>query len=470
MFHSVPTSQELLTPGPDGVLHSSAGPESVSQHPEHSGVPYDPLTLLFDTVLFPTDFSGMSSSILSRLGKVPGLKNLMLIHFRNEADRYAMQLAERQIAVQKDQLGCTGINVMTRVDVAPDGNIPRAILEVNRTEKAPLIVIGARKGILSGSLLGRSATDVLTRSRCHVLIMRSDPSSFFGLKKAEEDCRTIVAKILYPTDFSGSAYDALDGLKRISGMSEVVLLHVIQKAKADFGARDQTETEVEERLRRIQEDLKSVGISSTIRIRYGTPSKQICMAALEENATMILMSRYGHMDYLMQIPVGNTTKQVAKIAKKPVLVIFSEIHLVIRVRELIADEFSIAEKIWLDYHANKSDPDNDRIFCVFVEDTPVSVSRCKRHTDGIEVDGVFTWEEFRGKGYGRIAMEALISACGDDDLYMHATLPLVPFYKSLGFTPIPERELPPTIRERYAWAMGEMTGSNVCPMKRVRTA
>lgn len=467
----LPTTHELLVPGPDGVLHSSAGPESLSQNPEHSDVPFDPPTpLLFDTVLFPTDFSGMSTSIISQLGKIPGIKDLMLIHFQNETDSSARQQAERQIAIQKEQLGCTGINVMTRVDVAPDGSIPRAILKANRTDKAALIVIGARKGILSGSLLGRCATDVLTRSQCHVLIMRSDSPRFFSLKKPEADPNTIVSKILYATDFSSSADDALNGLKRINGISEVILLHVIQRNGIDPGARERNVKEVEERLNRIHDDLKSAGISSSIRIRYGTPSKQICMAAAEENATMILMSRYGRMDYLMQIPVGNTTKKVAKISKTPVLVFFSEIHLVIRVRELLAHEFQIAEIIWLDYHQNKSDRNTDRIFCVFVEDTPVSVSRCKRHTDGIEVDGVFTWEEFRGKGYARMAMEALVSACGDNDLYMHATLPLVTFYKSLGFTPIPEKELPPTIRERYAWAIGDMGGSDVCPMKRIGTA
>lgn len=466
----VPSTHTYPVPGSEGVLHQSSGSESIVQTPENSGFPNNSVTpLLFDTLLFPTDFSGSSTSIISRLGKIPGLKNLMLIHFQNDADHSERQLAERLIAVQKDQLSCTGINVMTRVDVAPDGNIQRAILDVNRAIKAALIVIGARKGILSGSLLGRRATEILTRSQCHVLIMRIDSLPFFHLNKTEEDLRPIISKILYPTDFSSSAYDALDALKRISGITEVVLLHVIQKIGIDPGARESKVVEVEKRLRHIQEELKSAGISSMIRIRYGIPSKQICMAAVEENATMILMSRYGRMDYLMQIPVGNTTKRVAKIAKKPVLVIFSEIHLVIRARELIADEFHLAEKIWLDYHANKSDPVNDRIFCVFVEETPVSVSRCKRHRDGIEVDGVFTWEEFRGKGYGRIAMEALISACGSADLYMHATLPLVTFYESLGFAPIPERELPPTIRARYAWAMGEMAGSNVCPMKRVRT-
>ena len=458
----------LLVFGPNAIVNSSVGTPSVAHKPEKSDVPNKSTdNPLFETVLLPTDFSDLSTAIIDSLRGIPGIRTLVLIHFLNTPDSSARHLAEKQIAGQKDMAGRPDIDLKVSVDTAPDGNLPRAILAASTMHEAELIVIGARKGILSGSLLGQGATDILTHSKCHVLIMRWDQPSLFGLKKTGEESRTIISKIIYPTDFSKPAHDALVLLKRIKGVSEVVLLHVIRNPETDLGAMENTVREVEERLYRIQEELKVAGIFSTISIRYGNPCQQICMAAVEENATIILMSRYGRMDYLMQVPLGRTTSSVAKTAKKPVLVIFSEIHLVIHARELSTDEFFFAEKIWLDYHATKSDPSRDRIFCVFVEETPVSVSRCKRHSDGLEVDGVFTWEEFRGKGYGRKAMEALITGCGDETLYMHATLPLVRFYGSLGFVPILEKELPPTIRERYAWAMGELTGANVCPMKRM---
>ena len=49
---------------------------------------------------------------------------------------------------------------------------------------------------------------------------------------------------------------------------------------------------------------------------------------------------------------------------------------------------------------------------------------------------------------------------------MHSTLGLVKFYGQYGFAPIPEDELPPTIKARFDFAMGEMQGSNVQPMRR----
>ncbi len=64
----------------------------------------------------------------------------------------------------------------------------------------------------------------------------------------------------------------------------------------------------------------------------------------------------------------------------------------------------------------------------------------------------------------------LLTGVATEVLYMYAVSPLVNFYSSFGFVPIRERDLPATIRERYAWAMGDMDAADVCPMKRVPPA
>jgi N-acetylglutamate synthase-like GNAT family acetyltransferase len=63
-------------------------------------------------------------------------------------------------------------------------------------------------------------------------------------------------------------------------------------------------------------------------------------------------------------------------------------------------------------------------------------------------------------------MQGLVEACGNDVLYMHALTNLTEFYRHFGFVTIAESELPSSIRERYAWAEGEMEGASVSPMKR----
>ncbi len=136
------------------------------------------------------------------------------------------------------------------------------------------------------------------------------------------------------------------------------------------------------------------------------------------------------------------------------------------VRELVASEFSLAETLWIDYHNTKGDAKTDRIFAAFYNGEAVSIARCKRHVDGFEVDGVFTPVSQRGHGYANAAVWGLVEACGEDTLYMHSVWDLTKFYGNFGFVPIDEKELPPTIRERFAWAGGEMEGANVRPMKR----
>ncbi|MHB8162735.1 MAG: GNAT family N-acetyltransferase [Methanoregula sp.] len=136
------------------------------------------------------------------------------------------------------------------------------------------------------------------------------------------------------------------------------------------------------------------------------------------------------------------------------------------VRELKSNEFPAADKIWVEYHETTGEPATDRIFAAFSGELIVSLARCRRHPDGMDVDGIFTPEEHRRNGYSRLAVCALVEACHNDDLYMHAVRHLIGFYATMGFVPIDEKELPPTIRERYLWAGGNLEGADVLPMLR----
>ncbi|WAC05741.1 MAG: GNAT family N-acetyltransferase [Methanoregula sp.] len=136
------------------------------------------------------------------------------------------------------------------------------------------------------------------------------------------------------------------------------------------------------------------------------------------------------------------------------------------VRELKHEEFPRAEKLWEQYRGQKADPVHERIFGVFAEGELVATARYTRHLDGNEMDCVFVPDKFRGKGYARDAVETLIQTCGSETIHIHSTIVLISFYKTFGFTPIPEEQLPKSIRERFLFCFGEMLGCNVCPMVR----
>ncbi len=144
----------------------------------------------------------------------------------------------------------------------------------------------------------------------------------------------------------------------------------------------------------------------------------------------------------------------------------SEIAMPTETRELKPEEFPLAEKLWEQYRGQKANPVHERIIGVFENGILAATARYTRHPDGAEMDCVFVPEELRGKGYARMAVGALLKACGSEAIFIHSTLVLIAFYRTLGFVPIPEGELPQSIRERFIFCFGEMQGCNVCPMRR----
>jgi len=178
------------------------------------------------------------------------------------------------------------------------------------------------------------------------------------------------------------------------------------------------------------------------------------------------MARYGKSDYTKNIPLGRIAAGVAAKVRRPLFVVSPHISLAVTTRELTRAEFALAEEVWLTYHQQKADPQTDRIFGVFIEGGLAAVARCRRHPDGLEVDGVYVPEDYRDRGYARKAVQALVDACGNEPLYMHSTLPLAGFYRSFGFHEISEDALPRSIRDRFNFAKGNLEGANVVPMRR----
>ena len=88
------------------------------------------------------------------------------------------------------------------------------------------------------------------------------------------------------------------------------------------------------------------------------------------------------------------------------------------VRELKQEEFPLAEKVWAHYRGQKADPAQERIFGVFVDGALAATARCTRHQVGLEMDCVFTLDEYRGSGYAKEAVQRLLEECGSETIYL----------------------------------------------------
>jgi nucleotide-binding universal stress UspA family protein/GNAT superfamily N-acetyltransferase len=370
-------------------------------------------------------------------------------------------LEEKRVILEQ----MAGVPVTALLVEGIDGDTAGAIIGTAKKENIPLIVMGGRgQGMLRKLILGSVSDAVVHRSRTDILIMHFRGMDGPQGAPVEKYCQFVFSHILCPVDFSRPSENTLAYIRQIGAVRQVTLLHVIDPTTtSDLPARI---SEAEKRLFGMESEFTTQGIQARSIVRSGKPVQEIGRVADELDVSLIFIARYGQSDYVKNIPLGRVTEGVLSYVGRPLFILNPHVSLSVSARELGPGEFYLAEQVWTGYHQQKGDPGIDRIFGVFVEGTLAAVARCRTHPDGLEVDGVFVPVDYRGRGYARSAVQALIDACGKETLFMHATLELVGFYGSFGFVPIDESTLPATIRERFSFAAGEMAGADVQPMQR----
>ncbi len=434
---------------------------------------------MFRRVLVATDFSAHADSMLECIGEIPGMEEILLVHVISGTGRASSpslfrpaRLSPRDqalAALDKKKASLeqtTGLPVVPRVIEAIGGDIAGAIIGLAHAENIPLIVMGGRgKGLVSAFILGSVSEGVVQRSSTDVLIMHFKGAKNPGEAGLQKFCRGLFFHVLCPVDFSRPSQKTIEYAQSLGFIRRMTLLHVMDEGPAGPD-RSSREEECKKRLEAIAAGLEGKGIRAATVIRSGRPAEVIAQVAEELDVSLILIARLGQSDYIRNVPIGRVAGGVAARAERPLFIVNANVSLSISAKELTKDEFSRAEVLWLGYHQQRADPETDRVFGVFAENTLVAAARCRRHTDGLEVDAVYVPDDFRGRGYARMVMKALVDSCDSEPLYMHATLDLIGFYGTFGFVTIGEDELPPTIRERFGFANGDLEGANVRPMMR----
>jgi len=435
--------------------------------------------MMFRRVLVATDFSRYADRTLECIGEIPGMEEILLVHVLtgspvpagssalNHPHTGTEGPAGRMLEEKGRHLGeMTGVPVKTLLIESNGGDIPGTIIRTANTENVSLIVMGARgKSLFRGLLLGSVSEGVIVRAGIDVLVMHFRGIDGNDHVPLEKFCVNVFSHVLCPVDFSLPSEKTLEYVRNLGFIRKVTAIHVMNP---HVSGREKNPDVPDSglQLRAFTADLEQHGIRAASIIRSGDPVTEICRVADEEDVSLIMLARYGRSDYAKNIPVGRVTSGVASRAQRPLFIISPHISLTVITRELTNDEFSLAEEVWKTYHQQKGDPGIDRIFGVFVEGTLAAIARCRRHPDGLEVDGIYVPDDYRDRGYARKAVQALVEACGSEPLYMHSTLPLAGFYHSFGFEKIWEDELPRSIRERFDFAGGNLEGANVVPMRR----
>jgi len=381
-------------------------------------------------VLVATDLSEESARAADACAGLPGRPPLVLVRVVDTDGPSPALEAERA------RLRGRGAEIRVRSVVREGRTVANAVLEAAAEEGADLVAVGARgRGRAFDRLLGSVSEAVLRGGQTDVLVVRGRTAG------------PLLARVLVPSEVSATSVEAARRLVSGGGVGGGVLLYVGEETPDGLTA--------------LADEL---GLTASVRSGEVVPA--ILAAATEEEATLVALCRVGERDAVAGVPLGSVAGEAALAAPCPVLVAYPRAALTVRVRELLSSEFPLADAVWRDYHETRGDPAIDRVFGLFVDRTIVALARCRRHPDGYELDAVFTPEMFRGRGYARRVVGALVEACQNEDLYMHAVQGLEGFYAGFGFAPIPESRLPPTIRSRYGWAAGDMVSAGVTPMLR----
>jgi nucleotide-binding universal stress UspA family protein len=284
---------------------------------------------LFEKILYPTDFSPYAEKLAEALDEFVkvGLKKVVLAHVvdlriaGDMTDEFKKQATKRLTKI-KEQLEKKGINVEIRMKVG----IPFVeIVKLAKKEKVSMILMGSHgKSLVREMVLGSTSENVLRHATAPLLIFR--------LKMVEESGKPIrliyqevLRKILFPTDFSDCSQKALEYVKRLgkTGTKEVVIMHVrdVRIHMPEIMKKlPESEQPDAQNLKKIGQELRALGIKTKALLINGVPFVEINKVAEKENVSLVVMGSHGRSK-IEQMLVGSVCGQVARHAKRPVLII-----------------------------------------------------------------------------------------------------------------------------------------------------
>lgn len=188
---------------------------------------------------------------------------------------------------------------------------------------ADLVLIGAQgEGLFQKLLLGSTASRLLRKSRCPVLVVK---------RPAGKPYRRVLVSI----DFSPASEIAIRTARAIAPEAELVLLHVFEapfERKMHFAGVDehvfeQYRNDARQRADRQMEELvKASGLSATkftTKVLHGNPYSEILGEERKFRHDLIVMGKHGtHLTE--ELLLGSLTKRVLAQSRSDVLVVLDE--------------------------------------------------------------------------------------------------------------------------------------------------
>ena len=279
---------------------------------------------MFEKVLIPTDFSKHARKVIECVGKIPGVKEIVLLSVISRSvitrvwDPVAeLKEVEKKLNEEKKIIAAPRIDVKIRAVSVLEGEVAKVIQKVAEEEKVSLVAMGARgKGRTESFFLGSVFRGVLRFGDTHLLVMIYKVLENVNLEK---HFARILAKVLFPTDFSQSAEVALSLFKNIEGIGELILLNVVSTGETDEEI-DANVAAATLKVNEIASELSNGKLKVNPKVIVGNPVEEIRSLAEKEDVSLIAICSQGALG-IKKGRIRSTAYDVATSATRPVLIL-----------------------------------------------------------------------------------------------------------------------------------------------------
>jgi nucleotide-binding universal stress UspA family protein len=286
---------------------------------------------VFARVLFPTDFSPQADQFVGCLHEMKplGVEDIVLLNVVElgpqigfASDTFEQMLAwkkdaEPRLAHLKNRIEMNGIRCRWRLEL---GKPSLEIVHVAEEEGAALIAMWTHgHGFVRGVLLGSVTHDVVRHASVPVLVLKITVMDKLGRTDCGLVCQHMFRRVLLPTDFSEGEGEALALVKnlRVTGLPDVVVLHVRDTRKEDeVGPQDV----ICDRMERIRRELEFFGFTVNSLLVDGNPAKTIDRIAREQDVSLIVIGSHGR-SAAEDVLLGSVSDAVICQHTRPVLVV-----------------------------------------------------------------------------------------------------------------------------------------------------
>lgn len=281
---------------------------------------------MFRKVLVCSDTSPASDMLIRCIGELKsvGLEEAVLAHVLQAVhpdglDELLSSEAQSLLTRQQEELEQQGITVIkeTPVDFEP----ARALADLAAEHDVSAVFIGSHgKGIIRAAVLGSVTAKLLQRIEKPVMLVRV---TLLEEGTCRTLCRTMFSRVLYPTDFSRAAEQALNYLGKIASDTNcpITVMHVIEEQPADSETARRLLEESRFLIEAKKRRLESMGASQVdTQLVHGEPVKEILAAARDENFSLIVMGSTGK-GLVQGVLLGSVSNEVTRHAGLPVLLI-----------------------------------------------------------------------------------------------------------------------------------------------------